>query len=307
MRSEMNKIINVDSISELHRFFGDSKPKHPLITMIDFTNPEFANPVSEIGMKYVLNFYCLSFKDFKGTLKYGRGNYGFEEGTIVFMSPGQVITIDEERDPGVKDIWGLFFHPDLIRFSTLAEKMKDYSFFNYESSEALHTSEKEKEILKTCLKNIEEEFSQNIDKHSQSLIVSNLELLLNYCTRFYDRQFFTRTVSNKDIVLKFEKYLKTYFDSEELEKHGIPSVKRCAEEMNLSPNYLSDLLKKETGKRTQEHIHFFLIEQAKNKLLSTTNPINDIAYRLGFEYPAYFTKVFKSKTGMSPSEYRQSN
>lgn len=303
----MSKIIQVNSISELHRFFGDSKPKHPLITLIDFSDPKFANSEAEIGTTYVLNFYCVSLKDFKGQMKYGRGSYDFEEGSIVFMSPGQVITIDENRDPNVKDIYGLFFHPDLIRSSTLANKMKGYSFFKYETNEALHISNKEKDLLINCLNNIEFEYEQNIDDYSQSLIISNLELLLNYCSRFYGRQFLTRTTSNKDIIVKFEDFLNTYFNSDLLEKEGIPTVKKCAEEMHLSPNYLSDLLKKETGKRTQEHIHLYLVDLAKNKLLSSSDSVSEIAYQLGFEYPAYFTKIFKSKTGLSPKQYRSLN
>ena len=303
----MSKIINVNSITEIHQIFGAPAPKHPLVTLIDFSNPAFSQPSIELNAKYVLNFYCISLKDFKGIMKYGRFSYDFAEGTMVFMAPGQIITFDEAPDPDVKDILGLFFHPDLIRHSALADKIDAYSFFNYETNEALHMSADEKATITDCFYKIQKEFTLNIDKHSQALIVSNLELLLNYCTRFYDRQFLTRTSSNKDIIIEFEKYLKQYFLTDKPSTEGVPSVKKCAEAMNLSPNYLSDLLKKETGKNTIEHIHFHVIKVAKNKLLNTSLPINEIAYDLGFEYPAYFTKVFKSKTGMSPSAYRKMN
>lgn len=303
----MGKIINVKSISELHQFFGNTKPKHPLITIIDFSNPEYAHPNIEIGATYVLNFYCISLKDFKGVMKYGRGNYDFEEGTMAFLSPGQVITTDEEPDTTVRDMWGLFFHPDLIRYSTLADKMSGYSFFSYETNEALHISEEEKETIEDCLDKVKKEIALNTDKHSQPLIVSNLELMLNYCTRFYDRQFITRTNFSKDTISEFEKFLTNYFKTGQALELGLLTVKMCADKMNLSTNYLSDLLKKETGKNTQEHIHYLVIEQAKNKLLSTTMNISEIAYGLGFEYPGHFSKIFKSKVGMSPVEYRNLN
>lgn len=203
--------------------------------------------------------------------------------------------------------WGLFFHPDLLRGTSLGMKMKDYTFFSYETSEALHLSDKEKEILYDCIQKIETELQENIDHHSQTLIVSNIELLLNYCQRYYGRQFITRKNSNRDIVAQVENVLKGYFFSDTLKMEGLPTVSDLADKVNLSPNYLSDLLKKETGMNTKDHIHHFLIEEAKNILLSSNKSVSEIAYELGFEYPQYFSKLFKQKTGNTPQEFRNLN
>lgn len=203
--------------------------------------------------------------------------------------------------------WGLFFHPDLLRGTSLGTKMKDYTFFSYETSEALHMSDKEKEILYDCIQKIETELRENIDNHSQTLIVSNIELLLNYCQRYYGRQFITRNNFNRDILSQVENILRKYFNSEDLKKNGLPSVSYLADKVNLSPNYLSDLLKKETGMNAKDHIHHHLIEEAKNILLGTNKSISEIAYELGFEYPQYFSKLFKQKTGNTPQEFRNLN
>jgi AraC-like DNA-binding protein len=201
--------------------------------------------------------------------------------------------------------WALFFHPDLIRKHHLGKHMKEYTFFSYDAYEALHLSDQEKQMITTIVKTIETEYSQNLDVYSQDLIVSHIEVLLNYCKRFYGRQFLTRTHVNKDVISRFEEFIKGYFDSERPETEGLPTVKYCAQEMGYSTNYLSDLLKKETGKNTQEHVHFYVIEKAKTLLLGTEEPVNVIAYSLGFEYPQHFSKLFKKKTGMSPTAYRQ--
>lgn len=210
---------------------------------------------------------------------------------------------DKETDKG----WTLAFHPDLIRKSKLSDKMDRYSFFQYDVNEALHLSEEELRTIEGLLDKIVKEYSQNLDKHSQNLIISNIELLLDYCTRFYDRQFYMRTNLNTDIVSKFERLLKAHFHSDELQNIGLPTVHNLAKEMNFSSNYLSDLLKKETGKTALEHIHLFVIERAKNILLNSGKSISEIGYSLGFEYPQHFSNLFKSKTGMSPSEFRNLN
>jgi len=238
-------------------------------------------------------------------MKYGKGYYDFNEGSLMFTAPGQVIA--PGPDVVVDEGWALFFHPDLIHGTDLGRKIHQYSFFNYETNEALHISEEEKLIIKDCVANIQREYSQNIDKHSQGLIVSNIELLLNYCARFYDRQFYTRAKVNSDVVQQFEKLLKDYFSQDTLIEMGLPNVKYFASKLNLSPNYLSDLLNKFTGKTTQEHIHLELIDKAKTLLWGTNNSISEIAYGLGFEHPSHFTKIFKTKTGKSPSEYRHLN
>ena len=196
------------------------------------------------------------------------------------------------------------FHPDLIRNSALANKMKEYSFFSYAAHEALHVSEKERETITNIARAIRNEYSKNLDIYSHELILSNLELMLNHCKRFYGRQFITRVAVNKDIIARFEDFLRSYFDSDKPEKLGLPSVKYCAKEMGYSPNYLSDLLRKETGKNTQDHVYFHLLEKAKDLLIGTNSPVYEIAYSLGFEYPQHFSKLFKQKTGRSPSEYR---
>ena len=226
---------------------------------------------------------------------------------MILTGPGQVITMSETIITEETGGWSLYFHRDLIRKSDLGRKIDKYNFFSYEANEALHLSEDEKEILTDCIHKIEKEITQNIDKHSQNLIISNIELLLNYCTRFYDRQFYTRTNMNKDIVTKFEKLLSDYYDSELQLENGVPTVKYCAEKLNHSANYLSDLLKKETGRNAMDHIHFFVIEKAKTILLNSQDTVSEIAYDLGFEYPQSFGKLFKNKTGISPARYRSLN
>ncbi len=304
----MSEIFKIESITQLNSILNQEKPKHPLVGIVDM-NKIYDNSFAETRIS--AGFYSISLKNTVcGKLKYGRQNYDFEEGTLVFLAPEQVIEVEpnevEKPITSVKS-WGLFFHPDLLKGTSLASKMKAYSFFAYSSNEALHLSDKEREIVLEIIEKIEYELLQNIDKHTQNLIVSSIELLLNYCLRFYDRQFITRTAVNKDVLSDFEAVLLKSFQSKNNLENGLPTVKWCAEKLNLTPNYLSDLLKKETGKNAQEHIHYFLIEEAKEKLLGSNNSISEIAYGLGFEYPQYFSKLFKKKTGMSPVEYRALN
>jgi len=298
-----NKFVELHSISEAHKVFGYDKPKHPLISLLDFT--KIKSEAVESDAFYQMSFYSISCKHFEGVFKYGKSYYDFNEGTLIFTAPHQVISASHDSE--MEEGWGLFFHPDLINGTSLAKKINEYSFFNYEANEALHISDDEKLILKDCVEKIQREYSQNIDKHTQGLIVSNIELLLNYCDRFYDRQFLTRSKVNKDIVQRFEHLLNDYFAQEELINVGLPDVKFFASRLNLSPNYLSDLLNRYTGKTTQEHIHLKLVDTAKSLLWSTEKSISEIAYDLGFEHPSHFNKLFKSKTGKSPSEYRHLN
>jgi len=298
-----DKYLDLDSVSDLHKLVKYAPPKHPLISVIDHADFYSKRPKEDITYRF--GFYTVSCKKFEGLLKYGKGYYDFSEGSLLFTAPGQAIA------PGpnvtVDEGWALFFHPDLIHGTALGRKIHQYTFFNYEANEALHISEEEKLTIKDCLEKIEREYSQNIDKHSQCLIVSNIELLLNYCNRFYDRQFYTRAKVNSDVVQQFEKLLKDYFSHGTLIETGLPNVKYFASRLNLSPNYLSDLLSKFTGKTTQEHIHLELTDKAKSLLWGTNSSISEIAYVLGFEHPSHFTKIFKSKTGKSPSEYRSEN
>ena len=299
----MKDMIKIESISQIHEILGYNKPRHPLITIIDYS--KIADSVRYTNTRIIFSFYSISLKNhLPGTLQYGRQYYDFQEGTLVFLAPGQVILPELQSDDVQSEGWGLYFHPDLIRGSALGNKMKEYTFFSYEANEALHLSDQEKATITSVVENIRREYEQNIDVYSQNVIVSNIELLLNYCQRFYGRQFITRHHRNKDIVAQFETFLAEYFESDKPQTLGLPSVKDCADAMNYSPNYLSDLLKKETGKNTQEHIHAYLIEKAKTLLLGSDSTVSEVAYALGFEYPHYFSKLFKAKTGMSPGSYR---
>lgn len=300
----MSEIYTIKSISEAHQLLGVDKPTHPLISVCKHTS-NMNLKVKDIKISF--DMYIISLKsNIKGSINYGRNSYDFEEGTLLFMAPGQVMSVTENPVADLKG-WTLFIHPDLIQKSELGEKINHYSFFDYHANEALHISDKEKESLSNIVEKIQSELMQNIDKHSQSIILHNLESILIYSERFYDRQFLTRTNQNKDFVAKFEKYLRTYFNSQELALKGIPSVSECGKALNMSGHYLSDLLKIETGKTAKEYIHIKLIDIAKSKLLNSDVSVKSLAYDLGFESPQYLSKLFKTKTGMSPSEFRNLN
>ena len=294
--------IDIKSISQLHDFFHYEKPLHPLITVVDLSKVDRSH--RKPGASYRLNLYSIACKKIEGSFKYGRTSYDFSEGSLMFTAPHQVLS------PGIENKvegWAVYIHPDFLYASSKGQKLTQYSFFGYDTHECLHISEAEKNVLEDCLQNIEKEISMNLDNHSHHLILSNLELLLSYCARFYDRQFLTRMKASNDVVEKFERVLTGYFAQNTLVELGVPDVKYFASQLNLSANYLSDLLSKYTGKSTQEHIHLKLIDKAKSMLWSTENPISSIAYDLGFEHPSHFTKLFKSKTGYSPKEYRGLN
>ena len=302
----MSDLIKIQTISQVHDFFGLAKPKHPLVTVLKIIDKFRQMGLSKVH--YSTDLYQVTFKSVNcADLRYGRNSYDYQDGTLLFVGPGQTlqIAIDEDNATSDYDSWTLLFHPDLIRRSELGKKIDAYTFFSYDVSEALHLSDEEKRTLEEIISRIEIEYSLNIDRHSQELIVSQIKLLLDYCTRYYERQFYTRTNLNKDIVSEFEQLLKDYFNPGNLSQKGIPSVKYFGKALNLSPYYLSDLLKKETGRNTQEYIHDYIIERAKTALLNSNDPVSQIAYDLGFEYPQHFSKVFKNKTGMSPKEYRK--
>ncbi|PWJ57854.1 AraC-like DNA-binding protein [Dyadobacter jejuensis] len=294
--------ISIRSVADLHRFYNYGSPKHPLITVIDLKNVSRCE-VNFADYLYSLDLYTIVYKKFKGSLKYGRSGYDFQEGTLMFTAPNQVMS--PSADTVIEEGWFLAFQPDFIFGSDLGKKIHNYNFFLYESNEALHISEDEKEMLDEVIVRIKKEYSQNIDRHTQGLILNQIEMLLNYADRFYDRQFFTRNKPGNDITHRFETLLNDYFNDEELIEKGIPEVKYFALKLNLSSNYLSDLLAKFTGKSTIEHIHLKLIDKAKNILLGTTKSVSEIAYDLGFEHPSHFTKVFKTKTGVSPLHFRR--
>jgi AraC-like DNA-binding protein len=301
----MSKFIHMRTIADLFQFFRlEQAVQHPLVAVIDFS--QVREEITE-DTRLSADFYTLIFKNYnRNNIKYGRKFVDFTDGSLICMSPNQVLEMDNDIEVFPQMMgWGLFFHPDLIRGTSLQNRMKDYTFLSYEIAEALHLSEKEKQVLYDCVQKIEAELQENIDVHSQAIIVSGIEMALNYCSRFYGRQFITRKNSNNAVVTQVEKILTGYFS--EVHKEGLPTVKYLAEKVHLSPNYLSDLLKKETGKNTQDHIHYYVIEEAKNILMSTDKSVGEIAYALGFEYPQYFNKLFKQKTGKTPVEFRSMN
>lgn len=293
---------DIQSVSELHEFFRYEKPRHPLITVVDLTRVDRSQRKPDAS--YRLNLYSIACKKIEGSFKYGRTIYDFGEGTLMFTAPNQVLT------PGIENRvkgWGIYIHPDFLHGSNKGQSLTQYSFFGYDANEGLHISDSEKNVLEECVRNIDHEISNNLDKHSHNLILTNLDLLLSYCERFYDRQFLTREKAGNDIVEKFERLLHNHFSQPSLIESGLPDVKFFASQLNLSANYLSDLLHKYTGKSTQEHIHLKLIDKAKHLLWSTGHSISEIAYDLGFEHPSHFTKLFKNKTGHSPKAYRNLN
>ncbi|OAZ05485.1 bifunctional transcriptional activator/DNA repair enzyme AdaA [Flavobacterium succinicans] len=299
-------MIHLHSVADLYKLFGLGNNQHPLVAVLDFSKV-----TDQVGQytKISTDFYSIMFKNYcKNTIKYGRKAIDFQDGNLICIAPNQTIEIDTEIEPKQNMLgWGLFFHPDLIRATSLHDKLKSYSFFNYEVSEALHLSDKEKNTLWECVQKIQLELQENIDVHSQHIIVSTIELLLNYCSRFYGRQMITRSQTNKSIIVQIENILTQYFAETKVKEQGLPTVKFLADSVHLSPSYLSDVLKKETGKNAQEHIHFYLIEEAKNYLINTEKNVSEIAYSLGFDYPQYFNKLFKQKTGNTPMEYRNLN
>jgi len=307
----MKEIIKINSITEVHEVFGLEKPKHPLISVLRVNKAlqEVESDSYRIEkFKYDIGLFQISLKDSCAYTisNYGRNSYDFEEGSMVFTAPNQILEFEKQNINKEDTGWNILFHPDLIRKSELGIKIDKYSFFSYASNEALHISDEERKTVTEITKKIENEFSGIIDSHSQTLILSNLELLLNYCVRFYDRQFYTRTNLNKDIASQFEQLIKDYYNSNKQLNLGIPTVQYCGEALNMSPKYLSDLLKKETGSSTQDHIHKYIIEKAKTRLLNSKESVSEIAYDLGFEYPQYFSKIFKKKTEMSPNKFRLS-
>lgn len=302
----MERIYRFDTVAE-YNALNNQQTLHPLVSVIDFSK---ANPRSwgEKRVKINYGLYCIFLKDFKGCdLKYGRNYYDYQEGTLVFVSPGQLMVVETDGQEYQPKGYALVFHADLLRGTSLAKTINDYNFFSYNANEALHLSERERQIVLDCFSKIDYELHQNIDKHSKRLIASNIELFLNYCERFYDRQFITRDNVNKGILERFEELLNDYFSSDKPQKIGLPSVAYFAEAFHLSANYFGDLIKRETGRSAKEYIHNKIIEIAKNKVFNTDNTVNEIAAELGFKYPQHFTRMFKNITGFTPNNYRLQN
>ncbi len=298
--------LRIKTISHYHQVMGLPKPEHPLVSVVNLESIKHLPGNEPVSL--VFDFYSISLKrNCNSKFKYGQQEYDFNEGTMFFISPGQVFGIEVEKGSALKRSgWLLLVHPDFLWNTPLAKTIKQYEYFSYSVNEALHLSEKEEAMIIGIMRNVEQEYHSNIDKFSQDVIIAQLELLLTYAERFYQRQFITRKITNHRILNRLEDILTEYFNSDVLVKKGLPTVQYIAETLNVSPNYLSGLLKVLTGQSTQQHIHDKLIEKAKEKLSTTDLSVSEIAYELGFEYPQSFSKLFKTKTNLSPLEFRQS-
>jgi AraC family transcriptional regulator, transcriptional activator of pobA len=299
-------IYRIRSITEFHQLRQLPKPEHPLISVVNIEDMSHAEP--EETLTLMLDYYNISLKrNFSGKFHYGQQEYDFDEGIMFFIAPGQVFSIEHGKNGPVRQSgWMLLIHPDFLWNTPLAKTIRQYEFFDYSVNEALFLSEKEETTVTRIIQAIHQEYQSNIDKFSQGIIISQIETLLNYSDRFYQRQFITRKITNHQILERLEKILEDYFDSPEQTMNGLPSVQTIAGQLNISPNYLSGLLKVLTGQSTQQHIHDKLIEKAKEKLSTTDLSVSEIAYELGFEHPQSFSKLFKTKTRLSPLEFRQS-
>ena len=295
----MEEFLDIDTVDRYNKLFG-LETKHPLVSVIDLSK----STTWPTRARFHYGVYALFLKNIKcGNIRYGRQYYDYQEGTIVCFAPGQVadVAMDENTRPAAL---GLIFHPDLIRGTALGQEIKNYSFFSYEANEALHLSEEERQTVIDCLHKIETELDHPIDKHSRRLISANIGLLLDYCMRYYERQFETRKVVNNDIIVRFEQLLDNYFENDTPQREGLPSVKYFADKVFLSANYFGDMIRKETGKTASEYIQNKLIERAKEALLSSNKTTSQIAYDLGFQYPQHLSRMFKRIVGCSANEYR---
>lgn len=302
---QMKAPVKVASISALHQFLGLKKPSHPLISVFNFD--EMKLEPDTILSAVTTDFYVVALKKdcAGGKCKYGQQYYDFDEGIMYFIAPHQVLQFEDVLLNGVKG-FVLVVHPDFLQGYSLASKIKDYGYFSYASNEALHLSEKEEKSIMDIIENVSGEIDTNMDAFTQDLLVTNIELMLKYCDRFYNRQFLTRKKANSDLLIKLENLLDDYFKNEQLLEKGIPTVQFVASELHLTPNYLSDMLRVQTGQTTQQHIQNRVIEKAKELLSTTTMSVSEIAYHLGFEHPQSFHRLFKSRTSTSPLEFRAS-
>lgn len=295
----MEEVIKLNSVDLYNKMYG-FETLHPLVAVVDLSK------ATKYPTHFTLNYglYALFLKQTKcGDLRYGRQMYDYQEGTVTSFAPGQVVEVN--MPDNIRPMaHGILFHPDLIRGTSLGQDIKHYSFFSYDSNEALHLSDEEKKIFQDCLDKVQIELSRPIDQHSKRLISRNIELLLDYCMRFYERQFVTRAKVNRDVLVKFEELLDIYFQSDKPQTEGLPTVKYFADKVNLSPNYFGDLIKKETGQTAQEYIQGKLINVAKEKILASQKTVSEIAYELGFQYPQHLSRLFKKRVGCTPNEFR---
>lgn len=302
----MEKTFRLNSIAEFHAFCNLPNPEHPLISLIDYSKVSY--PFDEANVKWIQHFYTIGLKrNVNAKFNYGQQQYDFDSGVLSFIAPLQFLKIEINPDMVVEPTgWLLLIHPDFLWNTPLAKKIKSYDFFQYAANEALFLSDKEETVIVGLLQNIEKEYQSNIDKFSQELIITQLEMLLIYAERFYERQFITRKKSNHELLARFEQVLTQYFLSGKLLKDGIPTVTYLADQLHISPNYLGSLLRLYTQQSTQQHIQYKLIDYAKERLSTTNLSVAEIAYELGFEHPQSFSKLFKQKTNQSPLEFRQS-
>ena len=299
---QTNEIIQVNTIDQYNKLFG-IETRHPLIGIVDLNRPEQLIPY-----KMNIGFYALFLKEeVCGELTYGRGRYDYHEGTVVALAPGQIIGLNNPSGVKPPASKGLLFHPDLIRGTALGQEIRNYQFFSYEANEALHLSLEERRIVADCLNKIATELEHPIDKHSRRLITAHIGVLLDYCLRFYDRQFTTRSEQNRDVIVRFERLLDEYFESSMPQSEGLPSVRYFAEKVFLSPNYFGDMVRKQTGKTASEYIQTKIIERAKENLLSSDKTTSQIALELGFQYPQHLSRMFKRIVGCTPNEFRTRN
>jgi AraC-like DNA-binding protein len=298
----MDILRRFETINE-YNVFNNNETLHPLVSVVDLSK---AAPRQ--GSRMYFGFYTVFLKDVKcGDLVYGRHTYDYQEGTLVFMAPGQVAGMNSNGETYQPKGYALVFHPDLIHGTALGRHIQEYTFFGYQSFEALHLSSRERQIVLDCFSKIEYELEHAIDKHSKKLIIATIELFLGYCTRFYDRQFITRENVHKSVLERFETLLNVYFQTDKPQTIGLPSVTYCAGELNLSANYFGDLIKKETGKTAQECIQAKVIDLAKERIFDQSKSVSQIAYELGFKYPQHFIRLFKQRVGQSPNEYRRTS
>ncbi|GAB4417831.1 MAG: helix-turn-helix domain-containing protein [Bacteroidia bacterium] len=300
-----DEIFRVTSISQLCEIAGLSKPTHPLIHIVDVAT--WAIGPEQIGLRYSTDLYTIGLKDKHCGFMYGRRSYDFDEGVMMFVGPHQVSSLTQTQQPGEVQGWMLFFHPDLIRPTHLGTTIDKYSFFSYDVHEALHLSDQEQQTVTDIVQRMQDEVQGRIDHHSNSVIVSGLELLLNYSLRFYERQFNTRKAVNSDIVTQVDALLRQYYEAGRLAEAGAPGIQYLADSVHLSPHYLSDLLKKESGMSAKDYVNDFIVGKAKTLLRATDDSVSEIAYALGFNYPHYFSRLFRSRTGMTPKAYRTMN
>jgi AraC-like DNA-binding protein len=295
----MDKIEEIESVAQFNAKRGQPT-LHPLVSVLDQSKSKPIQPVRQLS-----ELYIIFLKDTAcSPLHYGRNHYDYQDETLLFIAPGQVFGFKETTDLLQPNGWALAFHPDLIRGTSLGKHIRDYSFFAYDINEALHISARERQIVLECFQKIQYELDHAIDKHSRILMVSAIELFLNYCVRFYDRQFITREHLNKDILVRFEGLLDSYFDSDKPQLIGLPSVGYCADALNLSAGYFSELVKKETGKSAQDYIQAKVVGIAKEKVVDLSKSISEVAYEMGFKYPQHFTRFFKQQIGQTPHDYR---